>query len=705
MTGKGRRMVPFAAALLAVVMVGWALTLRAARPGAEGIPTDWTSRHVIFSPPSTLEQASRIAQDPRYRYEWYRQNVVRKVDLDPDSIAGSPLSSLLGLQSTTRTHADWSEDMGTGASSGAGNFPAKYSFSVSVAACGGTASPDYVVFGTGLSAAGTAKIVAFDNLYVGCTAPVPAVYWAYDTGGQVLTSPVISGDGTQIAFVQTTAGAASLVVLKWAPGGTIASPTPLASTPSASFRSCSAPCMTAVPLKTGSGNDNDTTSSPFPDYTHDVIWVGGASGWLHKVTGVFRGAPAEVSTGGYPIQVNASGKALSSPVFDIASGNVFVGDAGGFLYRISVTPSLLVTASAQIDKGIGLLAGPIVDSTAGFLYAFASNDGTTACAGGAACAAVYSFSNTFASGNAGTSKAQVGTSSATPKQLYEAAFDHAYWSSGSGTGSVYVCGATGVAPLAYRVPVAAGVFGTAVSLGNMATAATACSPVTDIYNPNVSPGPEERIYFSMQNHGRPAGCVGIGCAVSYISLPWQATTVYKPGQEILIYRAASNALYTNVVLTGGTSGAAAPAWPVPAGTITVDGTVHWMNQGLTQLTPPNAWAANHPYVLHNRIVDPSGNVQVITTAGTSGGTIPSFNATLGLTTGDGGATWTNAGVQPVATFQSNGGTSGIILDNVVAPSPAAATSQIYFSTLANQACPTSGGTGGCAVQASQSTLK
>jgi len=47
-----------------------------------------------------------------------------------------------------------------------------------------------------------------------------------------------------------------------------------------------------------------------------------------------------------------------------------------------------------------------------------------------------------------------------------------------------------------------------------------------------------------------------------------------------------------------------------------------------------------------------------------------------------------------------GGTSGIIIDNI-ATTPAGA-SEIYFSPLSNQSCTTSGGTGGCATQASQS---
>jgi hypothetical protein len=51
-----------------------------------------------------------------------------------------------------------------------------------------------------------------------------------------------------------------------------------------------------------------------------------------------------------------------------------------------------------------------------------------------------------------------------------------------------------------------------------------------------------------------------------------------------------------------------------------------------------------------------------------------------------------------------GGTSGIIIDNFVSALTEPGASQVYFSTLSDQPCGTSG-TGGCAVQASQSALK
>jgi len=52
----------------------------------------------------------------------------------------------------------------------------------------------------------------------------------------------------------------------------------------------------------------------------------------------------------------------------------------------------------------------------------------------------------------------------------------------------------------------------------------------------------------------------------------------------------------------------------------------------------------------------------------------------------------------------SGGTSGIIIDNTVGTGTLAGASQVYFSTLGSQTCGTSG-SGGCAVQASQSALQ
>jgi len=274
MEGNVSRVVRFAAGFVALLTLGWILTGHAAKPLPEGLPNDWTHQHVIFSQPETMEEVARLAGDPRYWQQFYRQNVARVVAAGGDDFSGLTPAQDEQIAGSHRSN-DWVQTLGAGGTVGAGNFPGKYSFNINVANCASTAPPDFVVFSTGLVGSGTqASIVAFDNLYSGCTGTVPSVYWAYNTGGEILTSPIFSRNGSQIAFVQTTnrvGGVASLVLLKWAaslPGTeSVGSPQTLTTvSPASLYPNCTAPCMVALPLETGGGTPtatNDTTSSVF----------------------------------------------------------------------------------------------------------------------------------------------------------------------------------------------------------------------------------------------------------------------------------------------------------------------------------------------------------------------------------------------------------------------------------------------------------
>jgi hypothetical protein len=301
-------------------------------------PYDWSHRHVVFSKPQTLEQSLRVGQDPRFWHQWYRRNfrqampVVepvlgdsRKQDgnlpwLDGDWFGWfgrrhrrpTPQNSL---------KRDWAISLGPNATVGAGNFPAKFSFDINTAHCGDAAQPDFVVFNTSVATGSQASIVAFDNLYGGCSGSgsVPSTYWAYNTGGAVVTSVTLSLDGSQAAFVQTSTAApiASLVLLKWAAstdGATSTTADPISSVTPDTYPTCTAPCMTLLPFN---GNQNDTNSSPFYDYNDDALYVGDDAGVLHKFQPVFTsGVPAEVgSPSSWPATL-ASGFKLSSPVYD-----------------------------------------------------------------------------------------------------------------------------------------------------------------------------------------------------------------------------------------------------------------------------------------------------------------------------------------------------------------------------------------------------
>ncbi|MFZ0319362.1 MAG: hypothetical protein WAL56_09560 [Candidatus Sulfotelmatobacter sp.] len=709
--------------ILAVLVLAPVLLSQTAPQAARPVVTDWSSRHVI----------SRLERNPRYTQQRIRtepptmapamqeraselETAVRAAQASASgkSLTRDQLSQSFSPQNLLRH--DWQEDLGSGASVGAGNYPAKYSFYGTTANCGNATQPDFVVYSTGLAGStGQASVVAYDNLYSGCTGTVPSVYWAYNTGGQILTSPSFSRDGTQVAFVETSGGFGILVLLKWATSTTetVSAPDTLTAVSNAAYRACVAPCMTKIDLEDHSGTQtDDTTSSVFADISDDTAWVGGAGGWLHKITGIFLGTPAESTGGAFPVQVNPGNpNVLTSPVHDYASGNVYVGDAGGFLYSVNSSTGAVIQ-SGQLDFGVGIVEGPIVDSANGFVYAFASSDGSSNCAGGAACSAVYQLSTSFLAGDLGT-EATVGASVVfgtlpNPNPLYIGSFDSAYQKSTAATGNLYVCGNTGSTPILYQVPIVAGVLpasGVSITLLTSTLKTPPCSPVTDIYNANASGGATEKLFVSVQSNGLNTGCGGGGCLFNFVDTPWQPQTAYIVGQEILALSPFDNQLFVNVATFPGTSGATPPNWPDTPGNGATDGTVHWVNQGNLSAAALSTWPSNHLYTRPNpRIVDSNGNVEIVNTAGTTGGSPPTWSTTPGVLTTDGTVTWINAGVLGSFVLPAAGGTSGIIIDNTVGSGTLPGASQVYFSTLSDQVCGTSG-TGGCAVQASQSDLQ
>lgn len=398
-------------------------------------------------------------------------------------------------------------------------YPAKYSFSSTTASCN-----DFVVYPTGTAGAtGAASIVAFSNLYTaGCLNKVPSSYWGYNTGGMVTTSPILSLDGTQLAFVQVSGTTASLVLLKWsANSGTPTLPVTPAAATLAAYRGCTAPCMATLAF---SGNHNDTFSAPFYYYDGDTIYVGDDSGNLHQFTGVFAGTPAE-SGSPWPVNLSAASK-LSSPVYDTDTGNVIVGDFAGVLH--SVTASSGTIHGTTVSVGDAIADAPLVDVNAGTLYAFV----TTSTFADNGDNAVYELPTSFTS-ITGAGVEPVGLGGA-GYYLYSGTFDNVYYSSSNYTGNLYVVGNTGVTTGAnlYRIPITTSAMGTPVAAisGLSFTGGGATrpwpSPVNEFCNNGLNPcvtnatettSGTDYIFFSV-SRGTPSGCntaAGNGCVLSY----------------------------------------------------------------------------------------------------------------------------------------------------------------------------------------------
>jgi hypothetical protein len=550
------------------------------RVQVNGMPEDWTHHNVIFSNPGTEEDAIqnatyvewlKLVNEPRYILHTLRQHLPAQGPA-AENIARFQEMAVSRAQATTNSnatlktpkppivvvkppvngakpkmHHDWSVLLGaSGATVGAGNYPAKYSFSISATPlCGNAGTPDYAVYNTSLAGSSTqASIVAYDNLYASCSGQVPSDYWAFNTGGAVVTSVVLSLDGSQLVFVQTPAsGSAQLVLLKWAAtptghtltsgstnitsgskaftvtsglsyldvgaqisgtgipaGDTIAtwtsatagtlytaatgngtsgetltitadagSPDTLTAVSNGSYSGCTAPCMTTLTFS-GSGTVTDTLSSPYVDYSNNIVYVGDSSGHLHKFINIFNGAtPAEVTSAPWPVAVSAN--ILTSPVHDPSSGNIYVADSGGFLYAYNASGTKVMDSSQLAINAGGIVQGPLVDSSTGKVYAFVGRDGSTALTSacgagsyGSGCSSVFQFSTSNTStGNTGTICSQYGTTSyptswttgtncgsekifgeqnGGPNLVYTGAFDHIYYTGSGNTGNLWTCSTT-----------------------------------------------------------------------------------------------------------------------------------------------------------------------------------------------------------------------------------------------------------------------
>ena len=72
-----------------------AVTLSAQQSTHTRIPlvTDWSSRHLIFSQPSTAAKLAEVSQDPRFQQQWLRRNMHPAPPTDGNASNGADCSS------------------------------------------------------------------------------------------------------------------------------------------------------------------------------------------------------------------------------------------------------------------------------------------------------------------------------------------------------------------------------------------------------------------------------------------------------------------------------------------------------------------------------------------------------------------------------------------------------------------------------------
>jgi hypothetical protein len=240
-----------------------------------------------------------------------------------------------------------------------------------------------------------ANIVGFNNLYSGTTpAPFctgmtfPTFTFSYASGtGAVPTSPVISLDGTKIAYVENAQVSGLVLHVLTIGSGTefgscsnTGAVLPTCATapvvPGSTHNSTATDFMVPLSVPTLGTAVTDTRSSPFVNYSTDTLYVGDDSGHLYAVTGVFQGTPT-LAGGNFPVTVS-SGNFLNSPVVDVSgTGNIFLGDSLSNTYEYS-SAGVRQGSAISIGNGTngGIWDGALVDSTNQKVYYTTNCSGT-----------------------------------------------------------------------------------------------------------------------------------------------------------------------------------------------------------------------------------------------------------------------------------------------------------------------------------------
>lgn len=506
-------------------------------PGPEhvGRVLDWSYHHIIVSGGLSAANLEAAKTEPRILFHLAERNLQRTAA--PSSRAGhAPEDDLsAGLVDHTLTpkkpplKRDWSVSLAAGTVA-PNMFPAKFTFDINAAA---DCVNDYVVFGLNVPGVtgGQANVVGLNQLYRGagglCGNGSANVNWAYNgstaVGGQVLTSPVISLDGKKIAYVESAAGSAIFHVLTWKAGEGASATVAVVPTLNGACTTVPNPVSSCLKSVTLSVTATATLASPWVDYATDTGFVGTDDGNIYKISCVFKCALNSQPTVSwtFTLPVAGTGGAAATPngpVYDFPSGHLFVGDQLGELWVINAKSNTTPTKAAgpvMIGGGGCTIAHPpgrtgtgapgdcivsgksfgipdsIIFDSAGNgqrIYAFSGNDGTVGAS------AVVAQLN---AGLTGLVRVHVGLGSVanniTNVEIHSGAFDDKFFGATPTTGHLFVCGtvAGSTAAAFYWIGFTAYPTMNSATTGTIArgpAAGNPCTPITEIFNPNVNFG-------------------------------------------------------------------------------------------------------------------------------------------------------------------------------------------------------------------------
>jgi hypothetical protein len=350
---------------------------------------------------------------------------------------------------------------------------------------------------------GNFNVIAFNNLYVStaggsnfCPGTAPQAIFEYNVsieGGTPNGSPVLSLDGTLIAFVENATsanGGAVFHILKWRSGDIQSVDTNFPNAfnnvalPNCAGNGATAPCQYTVQYTPSGTRRPATLSSPFVDYQNDVAYVSDDGGNVYAITPVFGATPANppVVAPGWPVSV-ASTVVLTPPVYDPVSKNVFVSSSTGTEFFVRTSGSTVGSCAAGNPpclgsntftfSGIGaVLEGSIIDASTGRVFVFGTQAGLPTGS------YVIQTDTALTAGSVRTAQIGLGTLNG----IFSGTFDNNYFSS-VGSGNLYACGqkVSGEGQLYAFGFTSAGIMNTTAvtgspfALGNVATANAHCT--------------------------------------------------------------------------------------------------------------------------------------------------------------------------------------------------------------------------------------
>jgi hypothetical protein len=568
---------------LAIAALGMSTILaqdsRPPSPSAQlGGPQDWSNRHVIYTRNGSVSDMRRVQDDPRF----LSSTLLRYIKEHPDKVAqtdgagfsGAPSRELSPLPPpwdpilhwpitppprTSHSKVDWSISLGPKAGMAVGESPAVYTANYSKPSC----TNDFIVYTvdaapsviTQTNLTGQANLIGLTNLYSNfnntgfCSGNGPSFMFSYaiGTGGSPL-SPVISLDGTKVAWIESTNSASYLHVTIWAPNYETSATSPV--TPSGAFSNGS--CTTAgsacdysleyTSTSTGCPTSSvaaNTHSDLYVDYSTGNGYISANNGFLYHIKNVFS-TTANPSVD-FCIAVNAGFEktpsgGMSGPVYDFLLNEVFLTDSETIYgYAVNASSFELVASyqygNTKSNYNYQTGPGPLLDMFNNFLYVFSTYDkaGKTS---------VTQLPTSLAS----ATPVELGSvSTNTDPFLFYGAFDNNYFTYGpkSAASTLYTCGTDTTNTAAQDLfsisfnPIS-GIVNTTPAMSNNRNVNQnsadngVCSPLTEFYD-----GSNDRLFVGM---GQPDSNVGSNF-VSMWNIKNQLTNTSGPGNTMPTYSA------------------------------------------------------------------------------------------------------------------------------------------------------------------------